>query len=356
MTCAPPTTTSSPAIDMRRATPGDAARLAEFYREHFASRPRLNDAALWNWEFAEQPGAREHVPFFVLDAGDRIEGGIGYVRFDWRAGTDIVAGIHPVNYFVNPKLKGLHSLRLFRAALNEAPVVLGSYVSDDAMRLVKRSGFIDLSAHFYGYHFSLRIAASAVGVPGKLRNAAVVLSRRVWMAGLRALVGLCAPNIRYQVATTLDSGWLAHAESWRLADCGIVKSATYLAWRYAASPALNCRYVWQLRGNKPIALAILHLDPAHGDAVLLDCIAANDDFWHLLGLISRTISHSRESGAGLWTTHALSPVLERVLRTLGCGRNRSPFGVNIYCADEKLRETITDPRRWHFMIGDTDVY
>lgn len=51
-----------PAVVLRRATGTDAARLTEFYRKHFADRPRLNDSALWRWEFTGQPGAERHFP------------------------------------------------------------------------------------------------------------------------------------------------------------------------------------------------------------------------------------------------------------------------------------------------------
>ena len=344
---------STPAITLRRATHADAMQLVEFYARHFADRPRLNDTALWTWEFAAQPSAAENFPFFVLDSGERIEGGIGYLRFDWHAGAQTIAGVRPVNYFVNPNYKGLHALRLFRTALSEAPLVLGSYVSDSAMPLVKRSGFSDLSRHYFAYHFSLRRAASATG---KLRNAALVLSRRVWLAGVWAVARLRVPKIHYHSTDRLDLTWLENTKSWRLSNCGIVKDAAYLTWRYADSPVLNCHYIWQLRGDAPIALAILHLDPTRREAVLLDCLAVNDDFWRLAGLISRTMLHARRAGAQLWTTHALSTPLDRVLRALGCARRQSPFGLSVLCADERLRAQITDPRHWHFMVGDTDVY
>jgi hypothetical protein len=178
----------------------------------------------------------------------------------------------------------------------------------------------------------------------------------VWLETLYTLTRLRSPNIRYHTADNLDVHWLENTKSWRLADCGVVKAAVYLRWRYAANPALQCRYVWQLRNNEPIGLAILHLNLAQREAVLLDCIALNDNFWHLLGLIARTMRYARHAGAALWTTHALSSSLDRVLRVLGCGRRQSPFGLSVLCNDASLRARITDPHRWHLMVGDTDVY
>ena len=346
-----------PAIVMRRAARADAAHLAEFYARNFADRPRLNDTALWEWEFAQQPGAGDSFPFFVLEAeaGDRIEGGIGYVRFQWRAGAHIVAGLHPVNYFVNPNFKGLHALRLFRAALSEAPVVLGSYISDAAAPLVKRSGFVDLSAHYNAYHFPLCFIATGTSLARGLRAAILNLGRRMWVSMLGAVARLRTSNLHYHVAERVDTRWLSHTFAWRLADCSVVKDANYVAWRYS-SPALNCRYIWQLRGETPIALAVMHLDQARGEAVLLDCMAENGEPWALLGLIAKTMSMARRGGAGIWITHTLSAPLERALRMLGCGWRQSPLGLTVLCADVSIRDQVNDYRGWHFMVGDTDVY
>lgn len=346
---------SQPAIIMRSATAADAAALAEFYRRHFAGHRRLNDFALWNWEFARQPGAMQKFPFFVLDSGKRIEGGIGFTRFNLRIREQIVAGLHPVNFFVNPDFKGLHALRLFRAVLSEAPIVLGSYISEAAAPLVKRSGFVDLSAHYNAYHFPLRLISPATSVIAAIRATTLNFMRRIWMSILGAVTRLRTSGIRYCVTENLDKNWLSCISGWRLASCSIAKNAEYVTWRYS-SPALACRYIWQLRGDRPIALAVMHLDRTRGETVLLDYMAENNEPWALLGLLAKTISDARRGSSNLWITHTLSASLERALRMLGCGWRRSPLGLTVLCTDAGLRDSVTDFRGWHFMVGDSDVY
>lgn len=346
---------SQPAIVMRRATDADAPALMEFYQRHFPGRPRLNNLALWNWEFAGQPGAQQKFPFFVLDSGRRIEGGIGFTRFNLHAGGQISAGLLPVNFFVNPGFKGLHALRLFRAMLSEAPIVLGSYISEAAAQLVKRSGFVDLSAHYNAYHLPLRFITPATSLTGTLRATALQLVRRLWLSLLGAYTLLCTLGIRYCVAESLNQEWLQYISNWRLANCCIAKNADYITWRYS-SPVLACRYIWQLRGGKPIGLAVMHLDQSRGEAVLLDCIAESSEPWALLGLLAKTIRDARRGRARLWITHTLSAPLEHALRTLSCGWSRSPLGLTVLCTDTRLHDAATDPRGWHVMVGDTDVY
>jgi hypothetical protein len=349
-------TVPQPAITMRRATLSDAPQLAEFYRRHFADRPRLNDTTLWEWEFALQPYISNELPFFVLDSGHRIEGGIGFVRLNLHIGAQTVAALHPVNFFVNPGFKGLHALRLFRAALSEAPVVLGSYVSEAAAPLVKRSGFVDLSAYYNAYYLPLRFSKPGTSAVRILRAAILNVSRRIWISILDAATLLRKPNVSYHVAETLNTNWLEHASTWRMANCAVVKDVNYISWRYASSPALNCRYIWQMRGDKPIALAIMHLDRVRGEAVLLDCMADSTDLWTLVGLLAKTMCWARRSGAGCWLTSALSTPLERALRTLGCGWHQSPLGLSVLCMEVGIRDIVNDYRNWHFMVGDTDVY
>jgi len=147
---------AAPAIRVRRATPADREPLLAFYREHHAHRPRLTDPDVWDWLFAEQPRASDAIPFFVLEADGKVAGGIGYVVTRARLGDRDVDAIFPVNFFINPAYRGLPALRLLRAALKECSVAIAAYVSPDAMRLLLKSGFVDLSTRLRGYHYGLQ--------------------------------------------------------------------------------------------------------------------------------------------------------------------------------------------------------
>ena len=87
-------------IAVRRAHRDDIAALEIFYRMNFPDRPRLNNMALWRWEFAENPLVSGELPFFVIESGGEIHGAIGYVPLQLRVGERIISSGHPVNYFV----------------------------------------------------------------------------------------------------------------------------------------------------------------------------------------------------------------------------------------------------------------
>ncbi len=340
-----------PAIEVLRATAHDWPALAEFYARQFSERLRLNDARAWQWEFLEQPGDGRQIPFFVLKVDGRIEGAIGYLQFELRAGDASFAAIHPVNYFVNPHYKGLPALRLFRAMLQEGRIVIGSYVSDDARRLLHKSGFVDFAAHVHGYHLGLRLTSHT-----NPRSGLIWLGRRIWESVLRGYIGSKHRPLTYRIENELNDTLLEIAGTWSPPSVGIRKTAEYLRWRYARSPVLNCRYLWQFDNRVPVGLAVLHLDPHEHAAVLLDLTAATWQPDQCAGMILETIRHARANALDMFATHCMSPVVDAVLRRIGCGRVTSDLGFMLYSPGAESKKILADAKSWHFMIGDTDRY
>ena len=346
-----PPPAAPPSITVSRATATDWPALAQFYAHQFSARPRLNDADLWRWMFLQQPAEARPVPFFVLKVDGRIEGAIGYLQFELRVGDANLAAIHPVNYFVNPRYKGLPALRLFRAILQEGRIVIGSYVSDDAHRLLGKSGFIDFGAHVHGYHLGLTITPRT-----PLRSAVIFAGRRLWEAALRGYTATRYRSLSYRLDSELNDAWLAIAGTWSPPGVGIRKTAEYLRWRYALSPVLNCRYLWQFEHGVPVGLAIVHFEPREHAAVLLDVSAATFAADRCTGLILQIIRHARAHALDLFTTHCMSPAIEAILRRIGCGRVPSDLGFMVYSPDTAGKIILADAKHWHFMIGDTDRY
>lgn len=341
----------SPDIKVMRATANDWPALAEYYAREFGDRPRLNDARLWHWKFLEQPGDARHVPFFVLKVDGRIEGAIGYLQFDLCVGDASVAAIHQVNYFVNARYKGLPALRLFRATLQEGQIAIGANASDDARRLFTKSGFVDLAAHVHSYHLGLGMMPRT-----NLRSRVIWAGRRVWESILCGYFRTMRHALTYRIDHELDDALLEIAGAWPPGGIGIRKTAAHLRWRYAHSPVLNCRYVWQFDNGIPVSLAVAHFDERERTAVLLDVTAATFESDRCTGIILETIRHARANAMGMLVTHCMSPVVEPVLRRVGFGHVPSDLGFLVYSPDSEDKGTLANARRWHFMLGDTDRY
>jgi len=351
MNSLPAATSSSPVIQVMRATKQDWPELAEFYAREFNEHPRLNDAKTWQWKILEQPTNSPQVPFFILKVNDRIEGGIGYLSFPMCIGQSTITAIHPVNYFVNPRYKGLPALRLLRAVLQEGDIAIGSNLSVVAQQLLEKSGFIDHSAYFFSYRLLLRITSRST-----LRGLLVWVWRRARESLLHTLLQLQHRSLTYHIATKLDNTWLQKASEWPLPGYGIQKSAEYMIWRYARSPLLNCCYIWQLDNGKPAGLAVLHFDAHEKAAVLLDLCAASFESGSFVGLIVAAIQHARSEGMNTFDTHSMSPQIEAALRRTGCAGYASSLGLVLYSRDTTIARTIEIPGHWHFILGDTDRY
>lgn len=321
----------------------------DFYSRHHAQRSRLNDAMLWVWEFVETAHRSDELPFFVLTDGGRIVGGIGYIDVTLDLGERMIPAAMPVNYFIDPAYKGLPALRLLRAVQNERDILIGSYVSEDALRLLTKSGFKDLSAHVRAYHYPLRFNAF------NPRSVAAWMWRRASEWRRRANTLRSGEELEYRESTRLNA---LHADTFA-ASSGVVrisKNHAFIHWRYESSPILDPVFVLQSTGARACGLAVLHIDRKRSECVLLDVLWTDHPTGRLPGLIDEVIRTARKHGCRMLITHALSTTLDTVLTQCLFSSRVSDLGMCILARKEPERDILTNPARWHFMLGDTDAY
>ncbi len=344
---------------IRRAERADVAQLETFYQRFHLHRLRLHNMKTWHWEFLDNPNSRENIPFFVIEAEGEIHGGIGYLPVKLTCGDHTVTAGHPVNYFVDPAFKGLPALRLMRACLRESAVTFSSYLTDDAVRLVKAMGFVDLSRHLS--HYYLALGPHGGGIAGGWRDYPKFLALKLARASLISAA-------RVYCATTGGRGETAvHAQIPSLPECltsansskhryAVVKDAAYLHWRYALSPQLNCSYVTIRENGTVTAMAVVQIDRTLNQAAILDIIQASPNFSRSLRLLIAVVDHCRAAGATVLSTHLIHAEIEPAFRWLGFGRQPSEHHFMIFAEDKALKTALSDASKWEFFLGDTDVY
>jgi hypothetical protein len=348
------TTVNSPVV--RRAQEDDIPQLAAFYQRFHPHRTRLQDMTAWRWEFLANPYIDKDAAFFVLETGGRIHGGIGYVPVQLQVADRVLKAGHPVNFFIDPAYKGLPALRLLRACLRECPVAFAGYVSDDAARLFKAAGFIDLSQYLRHYHLPLCDGGPGGGLSAAKRLARIVL-RKTLIAGARGYCflrgGRGDVNVSEQPpsADAMPTNTSNPARHFR-----VIKDAQYINWRYAQSPVLNCRYVTLREGGINTALAVVHLDPAHNQAVILDIIASSPRLPQLLSLLLHTIQYCMDTGLALLSSVMMHPDFDSAYKYLGFGSTRSEYRFMVYAEDKALKQELSAHQKWEFVLGDTDRY
>ncbi len=345
------TPASIPVIAVRRACVEDRARLLNFYVEHHAQRSRLTDGAIWDWLFLKQPDMSGELPLYILEANGDIAGGIGYIGAQAQVDGQTIPAILPINYFINPAFRGLPALRLLRMALDDRALAIGAYVSPDALRLLQKMGFVDLSASVRSYHYGLRAESG-------LRSVATVALRRVaelLRCGVRAIMHR---RLSHRVGAELDREFVEQCHP----AAGLnrmQKRFAWLEWRYVKSPLLNSalfrvEFVYQFRSGRPVAMAIIAVDATRRELILLDVIWSEGAV--LGAVIDRAIERGRAAGCRVVSTNALSAPLHQTLTACLFASTVSNIGMMVMARDPMVRAAATDPARWHFMVGDCDAY
>lgn len=340
---------TGPAPVVRRIEERDLPALREFHRRHSPERARLNDTAMWHWEFDQRRIADGMRPYFVLDTGDRIEGAIGYIPATLRVGeTEIVSG-HPVDFFVDAAYRGLPALRMIKAVMAELPTAFAGYVSDDARRLFGKLGYKDLSAAFDSWHFPLRSDNR------DLLSRTLAAARAVWISALTIAAGLMSIcRTRHTVLDHLPDAFPTQSNEQGFgAKNHILKTPAYLHWRYVQHPKLKCFYVLQSRAGRPCALAVAGFDNDRQQALLLDAIGPRMPWFARAALILAVLRAARQRGASVITTHLAGPFAQ-TLRLCGFGRTSGTMGFLVYARDAGLSERLSKAADWHFTLGDTD--
>jgi len=340
---------------VRRIEERDLPALEDFYRENFPGRPRLNDMALWRWEFMQHPWAAGIPPFFIIEADGDIQGAIGYLPLNIRLRGRIVTGGHPVNYFVRPQYKGLPAVQLLMTVLGECHNIFAGYFSPDARRLFEKLGFVDLSPHVRSYYLPL-CGNPAASQSNTTTRARLLRALRTAWNGLNRQVNHALLRGVYTIDRRMDDRFMTLFDDASDPTNGIRKDVSYIRWRYEKSPALNCTFIHQWRQEVPSGLAIVHIDAPRQEAVLIDLIVHPWRLSNALGLVTEAVDYAASQHLALVTTQLLSRSWDRVLRWSGFGRATSSVGLIIRAQDPKTLEEMMDPARWHYIIGDTDVY
>lgn len=339
---------TGPAPVVRRVEERDLPALRAFHRRYSPNRARLNNTAIWHWEFDQRRNTRGEYPYFVLATGNRIEGAIGYVPATLRAGGANHESGHPVDFFVEPAHRGLPALRMIKAVMAELPTAFAGYVSDDARRLFGKLGYKDLSTALGSWYCPLRSPDSRA--VGRIKSAA----RTIWLLALLVVTSIATfGRLRHVVLDRPPPGFpVAGAEQGFGAGNHVLKSAAYLDWRYRQHPALTCFYVSQCRAGKPRALAIVGYESDAGRLLLLDAIGPRISWAARAALILAVLRAARRRGALEIATHLAGP-LARSLRLCGFSRT-SAMGFLVYARDIELLKRLSVAADWHFTLGDTD--
>lgn len=333
---------------VRRATPADRDRVIAFYERHFPQHTRLTRGRYWDWQFLDQPTADGQVPFFVLEDGGQVQGGIGYIGRAATVGGKPVTVRVPICYFVADAYRGLPSLMLLRAVMADADVMLASSFSEDAYKLVTKAGFRDVGDSLRYYWSPARLTtANAFAASRYLLKWVIRGWRRV-----KALFTLRRLSYHTECSVAADMGDACTSAP---GDQRLVKAPAWMAWRYAASPLLDARFVHQYDRGEPVGLAVIHVAAARRTVEILDLWWRDRGATRLAALLDEVRRVARRLDCDEVTSHAVGEGPARAFARSLFSDGPSPLGFLVMCRRKDLEPFALRMTDWSVLVGDTDA-
>jgi hypothetical protein len=333
---------------VRRATPADRERVLAFYERHFPQHKRLTTGRYWEWQFLDQPTDDGEVPFFLLEDGGDVHGGIGYIARRAVIDGQVVRARVPICFFVSEPYRGLPSLMLLRAVMADADVLLASSFSEEAYRLVIKAGFRDFGGSLKHYWCATHFQAH--GVAAALRYWVKVLLRLT----RRLRTSITSPSLTYRAERDLLPDMSSACEG-HPADQQFIKNQAWVSWRYSKSPLLDVQYVHQYSAGEPVGLAVVSRSADGHTCEVLDLWWRNENTLRLAALLDEVRRVAGQSGCDAVATHAVGGRLDRAFGKSLFSATASPLGFLLMSRRKDIAERAMQVRNWSLLIGDTDA-
>lgn len=326
-------------IVFREVRPDDRETILDLLARGRPASYRSAKAAVFDWQFGDNPASAGRSPFLVGTVGAEIVAVGGFVPVRARVdGKPTDAG-----WFVDFYVSAAHRGRGFGKDLvarvsTREPVMLAFGISDMSDPILDRAGWsLDPSMTTLFFH------SNEVGLKGIAKNLLSHSSRR-----LRAR----KPSVLAQIAVgsapqvhELDALWERVATQFPDA---VERTGRYLAWRYRDAPVLRYRWVTARRGGELCGVLVTRHDPT--ESVIVDFAGPLDDPALVASLLEVGCSDLVAAGTRRVRCETNDRTLLDELAAIGFVRHRNPGRLRIR-SNEPFRST---GAHWFVMTGDSD--
>jgi hypothetical protein len=216
--------------------------LFAFYARSYPRRDRVRYAALWHWQYFENPlEPADADRIWVVCDGDQIVGHLGTMAATLQLGGETIAGRWASDLLIDAPYRG-HRLgeALIAAWTRSSPVVFAKGLSEPAIRLFQRLGWQTVPLRrITQLALDLRALSGRLLRNQPLNTVVETASRwigRWWAARQLPTSGpLCFQTVD---AFPSETDALAERIAQRTA-LAIVRDRRFLQWRYAACPVFR---------------------------------------------------------------------------------------------------------------------
>ncbi len=325
---------------VRPYVPGDEHGIVALFARVFGTSAPPRDLAWWRWEFAADTPAQ------IMLALDGESGAVIaqyaalVMRFSVEGRDEVVT--QPLDSMVDPQWRGsgafVATAKRYFEVFGNAAHCLASYGFPNARacRLGRRAlGYVPTFAPITTLH------ANLFADGGWRRLAAQPPALRV------CEVARYGPEV--------DALWAANRARYPFA---LVRDARYLNWRFADAPVSHRLFLAVDRTTSAVRAAFVLRERWCADSIvaLADYLAAPDDDAALHTALAFAVAQATQRGFGRVETWLSphSPLFARARNLgLGCEPAPSTMVARFYRPRAPLQWYLD---RWHFTIGDSDVF
>jgi GNAT superfamily N-acetyltransferase len=333
--------------------PDDRAEVDALFRRVFGTASADASAARWDWQYLQNPNAREPQIWIARDDGT-IVGQYATMPVRLRVNGQEIDASWGMDVMVAPERqrKGLGEV-LFRTWDRNTGASLGMGLSTGSHQLFRKLQWPDVGPVPCLVKPLSPRAFTRSGWPS-LVNGAVSLAARPLLAWLRSR--RACPDVRH--VREFDARFTALWE--RVAprfDLAVRRDAAYLQWKYLALPHIRYDVVALDRGSTIAGYAVFrHRDDPRGRVTaLVDLLADPDDREAIDALLDAVEREARAAGSDKIRAFVMHDAYRNAMRACGYFRVRStielvakvnavPVGPDFY----------TRTGTWHVTFGDSD--
>jgi len=405
----PPASLSS-ANDLPSAAPRRGARIIDYqpaqrprvlalFRRHFGQRYAERLAAQWDWQFVDNPFARERPPLLSLletDEGAIVGALLGHpvpLRFRGLRAVALCGG----GLVIDPSYR-LHCLYLLRRHLAEPPGVTGGLVIQ-VRELYERCGAVFVPATRRRYVLNVRDqgarclrARERIGAGIKLASQHIPLRLERLRLGARVagwtiprisvrLVGFASGQWRKPAAYDADGGPTrdcdirsierfdaGYDELWKRVgtsfECTIERDSTYMNWRYVEAPHHHpIRLGLYERGRLAAVAIATHWtekdflgDPCAVHADIVELLAEDLESSSVMQLVQELLrALDRRHRVDTVGAFACSPQYSSLFTRLGFEAKEDPrFAMAVNWSGDVSEQSLNHRLSWYASSSDTD--
>lgn len=338
---------------VRRINLSDEDALFAFREKIFPTGNKEVNRSYWRWKFVQNPYAEE-IPFFILEAENRIVGTQGHCPVPVAMEGRQITCSFLVDFNVEDVFKGLPVVKLFRAVRSCSELNIGANLSDDARRFFGSARWLDLSSSLDSFYFFLRRPKKSPQTWWRYNISYLIRRFHHWRAAKKAMP-FYTMQINDSIPEEVNRLWNFMRIKYKVS---FQKDLAYLKWRYDKCPIASYHYasLYSEKSLKAFLVFTFQSSDNGQKCIIMDALYDPEEQDFLSILLAKVITYCQKQGCYVLETILSASSIKKLFLSVGFRAVTSDIGFMFHSKDKSLNQAIMEPDGLCFLLGDTDRY